>query len=57
MSRPRMQFPEIDGKTPRERFFNLGRQVMSVPKSEIDRREAEWRKEQARKKRQKAKAR
>jgi hypothetical protein len=52
-----MQFPEIDGKTPRERFFNLGRQVMSVPKSEIDRREAEWRKEQARKKRQKAKAR
>ena len=53
MSRPRMQFPEIPGKTPRERFLNLGRQIMSVPKEEIDRREAEWRKERAKKKRQK----
>jgi hypothetical protein len=51
-----MQFPEIPGKTPRERFENLARQVMSVPKAEIDRREAEWRKERAKKKRQRAKA-
>lgn len=55
MSRPRMQFPEIPGATPRERFENLVRQVMSVPKAEIDRREAEWRKERAKKKRQRAK--
>jgi hypothetical protein len=52
MSRPPMQFPEMPGKTPRERFENLARRVMSVPKSEIDRREAEWRKERAKKKRQ-----
>lgn len=51
-----MQFPEIPGATPRERFMNLVRQVMSVPKAEIDRREAEWRKERAKKKRQKARA-
>jgi len=49
-----MQFPEIPGKTPRERVENLARQVMSVPKAEIDRREAAWRKEQAKKKRQRA---
>jgi len=54
MSHPRMQFPEIPGKTPRERVENLARQVMSVPKAEIDRREAAWRKEQAKKKRQRA---
>jgi len=54
MARPPMQFPEIPGKTPRERFTNLVRQVLSVPKAEIDRREAEYRKERARKKRQKA---
>jgi hypothetical protein len=50
-----MQFPEIPGKTPRERFENLARRVMSVPKAEIDRREAEYQKERARKKRQKRK--
>ena len=55
MSHPRMQFPEMPGKTPRERFTNLVRQVMSVPKAEIDRREAEWRKGRVRKKRQRAK--
>lgn len=55
MARQRMQFPEIPGKTPRERFENLARQVMSVPKAEIDRREAEWRRERAKKKRQQRK--
>jgi hypothetical protein len=55
MAKPRMQFPEIPGATPCERFTNLVRQVMSVPKAEIDRREAEWRKERAKKKRQKGK--
>lgn len=52
MSRPRMQFPEIPGNTPRQKFENLARRVMTVPKTEIDRREAEWRKERAKKKRQ-----
>lgn len=54
MSRPRMQFPAILGKTPRERFENLTRRILSVPKAEIDRREAEYQKERARKKRQRA---
>lgn len=54
MGRPRMQFPEIPGKTPRERFTNLVRRVISVPKTEIDRREAEYQKERARKRRQRA---
>jgi hypothetical protein len=53
MSQPRMKFPTVPGKTPGERFVNLARQVMSVPKAEIDRRDAAWRKERARKKRQK----
>ena len=57
MPRQPMQFPEIPGKTPRERFENLARRVMTVPKAEIDRREAEWRKERAKKKRAKAKSR
>lgn len=55
MPKPPMQFPEIPGTTPRERFENLARQVMSVPKAEIDRRDAEWRKERKKKKRQRAK--
>jgi len=54
MAKPRMQFPEIPGDTPRERVENLMRRVMSVSKAEIDRREAEWRKGRTRKKRQKA---
>lgn len=33
-------------KTPFERFDRLLRKVLSVPKKEIDRREAEWRKRQ-----------
>ena len=34
--------PAIPGKTEAERFDNAVRTVFSVPKAEIDRREAEW---------------
>ena len=40
----------VDGEpnaTEFERFSALTRQVLSVPKSEIDRREAEWKREKA----------
>lgn len=57
MSRPRMQFPEIEGGTPRERFENLARRVFSVPKAEIDRREAEYQKERKRQRAQNARKR
>ncbi len=33
-----------DEETPFERFERLVRKVVSVPKTEIDRREAEWKK-------------
>jgi hypothetical protein len=32
------------GETPFQKFESLVRQVIAVPKSEIDRRDAEWRK-------------
>jgi hypothetical protein len=51
-----MQFPEIPGKTPREQFENLTRRVLSVPKEELDRREAEYQKDRAKKKRQRARS-
>ena len=36
---------KIEGtETPFERFQNLTRRVVSVPKSEVERRDAEWRK-------------
>jgi hypothetical protein len=56
MPRPPMQFPEIPGKTPREQFENLTRRVLSVPKEELDRREAEYQKDRAKKKRQRARS-
>jgi len=31
-----MKFPKVPGDTPREQFVNLVRQVMSVPKAEVD---------------------
>jgi hypothetical protein len=37
--------PETDGTGPRARFRELGASVFSVPKSEIDEREAQWRKD------------
>jgi hypothetical protein len=33
----------LAAKTPRSRFFELGTKIMSAPKDEIERREAEWR--------------
>lgn len=39
-----------DADTPFQRFERLVRKVVSVPKKEIDRREAEWRKAQKAKK-------
>jgi len=43
-----------DSATERERFEALTRQVLSVPKTEIDRREGEWKREKALKKKAKA---
>jgi hypothetical protein len=44
-----------EGKTeqppPQANWIDKARQVLSIPKAEIDRREAEWRKARARKKR------
>jgi hypothetical protein len=40
-----------DGKTPQERFVNLGKRLMSVPKSQIDEREKKWQRERKRRKR------
>lgn len=36
--------PNDDGKTPHERFLALGKTVMTVPKSTVDARDEEWRK-------------
>jgi hypothetical protein len=41
-----LQPPPIPGKTEAKRFDNALRTVFSVPKAEIDRREAEWQREQ-----------
>jgi hypothetical protein len=39
-----------DTRTPYERFNDLAKQVFTVPKKEIDKRQAEYEKEQAQKK-------
>jgi hypothetical protein len=31
-----MKFPDVPGKTPYDRFINLVRHVISVPKADID---------------------
>jgi hypothetical protein len=36
MSKAKMKFPAVLGTTPRERFENLVRHVISVPKAELD---------------------
>jgi hypothetical protein len=40
---------EVPGNTPMEKFDNLFRAVISVPKSEIDKREKQWKRKQAKK--------
>lgn len=40
---------EVPGNTPMEKFENLFRAVIAVPKSEIDKREKQWKRKQARK--------
>ncbi len=55
MSRPRMQFQVVPGDTPRERFENLARHLFTIPKTELERRQAEYLKERVRKKRQRKK--
>ena len=42
--------------TPFEKFRGLAKQVVSVPKSEFDRREAEWRNEREEKNKRRKKA-
>ncbi|MFI5398649.1 MAG: hypothetical protein ACHQ9S_24235 [Candidatus Binatia bacterium] len=36
MTAHRMQFPEVPGKTPREKFENLARMMFAVPKADIE---------------------
>ncbi len=50
MKPPLPPIPTPDG-APFQKFDTLFRAVMAVPKPEIDRREAEWKKQRARKKR------
>ena len=38
------QSPDNDKREPRQRFNDLASKVFSVPKSEIDEREKQWRK-------------
>lgn len=48
-----MKFPDIPGppgRTPREKFMDLVRHVISVPKEELDKREATYRKKRTAKK-------
>src|SRR5208282_5305923 len=45
----KMKFPDIPGDTPRERFMNLVRQVISVPKIEVDNRAMKRRRSKRRK--------
>lgn len=42
---------EPDGRTPYEKFEDLAKQVFTVPKKEIDRREAEYQKNKPARKR------
>jgi hypothetical protein len=37
--------PEVPGKTESEKFDNAVRTIFSVPKAEIEKREAEWQRE------------
>jgi hypothetical protein len=39
--------PETDSTGPRARFREMGASVFSVPKSEIDKREQQWRRDRA----------
>jgi len=36
MPNKKMKFPPVPGDTPRERFMNLARHVIAVPKAEVD---------------------
>jgi hypothetical protein len=45
---------DVPGNTPMEKFDNLFRAVIAVPKSEIDRREKQWKRKQARKRAKKS---
>ncbi len=42
--------PNVPGKTEFERFDNLFRAVISVPKAVVDKEEAKWKRARARKK-------
>ncbi len=43
--------PSSREPTPFEKFRELTKKVIAVPKSEVDKREAEWQRERAKKKR------
>jgi hypothetical protein len=43
--------PPPDGKTPHERFIELGKKVMSVPRSEVAAQEKKWQRTRKRRKR------
>jgi hypothetical protein len=46
---------DVPGSTPFQKMDNLFRAVIAVPKSDIDKREAEWQRTYGKKKRKKAK--
>ena len=45
---------DVPGSTPLQKLDNLFRKVIAVPKTEIDKREAEWQRTHGKKKRKKA---
>jgi hypothetical protein len=44
---PKQARPPHDERQPHERFEDLAKKIVSVPKSEIDKREKKWRKGKA----------
>jgi hypothetical protein len=51
--KPKLPRLEQPGASEFERFDNLFRKVISVPKSEVDRRESEWKKDHRKRQRKK----
>jgi uncharacterized protein YifE (UPF0438 family) len=52
--KPALPAIEVPGSTPFQKMDNLFRAVIAIPKAVIDKREKQWQRTQARKKRKKA---
>ena len=46
---------KVDGLSPFERMVELARRIVAVPKAEVERKEAEYKRERAAKRKQKSK--